>query len=405
MTAATLSAWGPLRRRTFAAMWVAFVTVQVVSWMHAVGAATIIERASGTAAEIALVQTALSVPIVVFGVLGGALADVVGSRRLMVGAQAGSALVLVALALLTLAGGATPVAVLLFTVALGTGTAFSVPAYQSLLPGMVERVELPAAVALSSVAINIARVVGPAVAGLLIVVLGGGSLFLFEAGLVLVAMTLIARARTASPARMGEAVLPALGLGFRYVRSSPGMRAVLARMLLFMTFGSALLALLPVVAFRRFDLSSFELGVLYACLGGGAIAGLSLQPRLRARVSIDAIVLGGCVVMAATYLVLAFASPPVLVALALVPCGAAWTNIMSTQTTAAQMVVPEWVRARALAIFFAASAGAMGIGGAVWGVLADRAGVDASLTVACVGLLVSLAGGVRWSLARAVGSA
>jgi MFS family permease len=196
------SALAPLRRGGFRAAWTALAGSQVVVWMNTVGAVTVIASLSDSPTLIALVQTANSVPAVLLALLMGSMADIVDRRRFAIASQTWMLLSVSVLAALTLADLVTPGLALGLTFALGAGMATTFVIYQALTQDFVPRSELMAAVALNGVAINLARAIGPAVAGLIIAAASAGALFVVEAGLLVAVVSLVAlRVRPPGPAR------------------------------------------------------------------------------------------------------------------------------------------------------------------------------------------------------------
>lgn len=379
--------WSLLRGDGFRSVWAALLGSQLVNWMHNVGAVTVVASLSDSAVLIALVQTATSLPAVVLSPLVGATADIVDRRRLVLVAQAWMTLSIAALAALSIGDVVSAGAALGLTFCLGAGTATSILAYQALTPDFVSREELPQAIALNSVAINLARTVGPALAGLLIVATSAGVLFALEAGIVLVLMVVIFRLRTPGGQQdLGEPLLAAMLAGFRYVRFSPLARPVLARAGTFSICASALWALLPVVAFGPLELDSRGLGLLVGCVGAGAIAGASVLPRIRRRVALDRLIGTATVGLAGGLAVLAWVRQPVLVGAGLVVAGASWLTVLSSLNTAAQRAAAGWVRARTLAGFQLVFQGSLALWSLVWGVVASTAGVRTALAIAAAGL-------------------
>src|SRR4051794_19790969 len=246
-------AWAPLRDMQFRSLWLAFLGSQLVVWMNTVGAATVIATLGGSSTLVALVQTATSLPAVLLALLAGAVTDIVDRRRLLLATQSWMLLSAAAAAVLTLAHVATPASILLLTFSLGVGMAASLPAFQSLTPEFAGPGHLGAGVALNSVAINLARAVGPALAGVVIAAVSAGALFAVEAAGVaaIIALVVSLRRPAAAAGDTPEHVLSAVRAGARFVRYSPAVRAVLLRALLFVTGASAFWALLPVIAFGR----------------------------------------------------------------------------------------------------------------------------------------------------------
>jgi MFS family permease len=393
-------AWAPLRDTQFRSLWLAFLGSQLVVWMNTVGAATVIATLGGSSTLIALVQTATSLPAVLLALLAGAVTDIVDRRRLLLATQSWMLVSTATAAVLTLADVATPAAILLLTFALGAGMAASVPAFQSLTPDLAGPGRLAAGVALNSVAINLARAVGPALAGLVIAAVSAGAVFALEAAGVAAVIALVVSLRSPAPREDAtEHVVDAMRAGARFVRFSPTLRAVLTRALLFVTGASAFWALLPVVAFGPLDVGSSGLGVLVGCAGIGAITGATFLPRVRRRIGLDLTVAIGTLGLAAAVAALAFADAPVLAGVAAFAGGLSWLSVLSTLNTAAQMAAPDWVRGRALAAFQVSMQGGLAAGALVWGLVTDSASVKAALLAAAVVLLVSVTLRGRASLA------
>jgi MFS family permease len=396
------SALAPLRLPGFRSVWSALLCSQTVIWMNTVGAVTVIAALSDSRALVAFVQTANSLPAILLALLAGAVADIVDRRRLALTLQAWTLIAVSALAALTITEVVTAPLVLVLTFALGAGMAPTFVVYQSLVQDVVPREELPQAIALNSVAVNLARASGPALAGLLIAATSAGALFVIEAALLLVIMTVVFRLRAASADRGdAERLGSALRAGARFVRFSPPVRAVLVRTALFSAFASALWALLPVVAVQALHLGSRGFGLLLGCVGAGALAGAAVLPRVRPRVSVDLLIAGATVGLALGLVALAYIREPLLVAPPLLVSGACWLTVLSSLNTAVQRAAPGWVRARTLATFQLVMQGGLAGGSLAWGVLAETAGERVGLVVAAAGLVAGIAGVRRWKLAAA----
>lgn len=395
------SALAPLRRPGFRAAWLALAGSQLVIWMNTVGAVTVIAALSDSPTLIALVQTANSVPAVLLALLMGSMADIVDRRRFAIASQSWMLLSVATLAALALADVITPGLALGLTFALGAGMASTFVIYQALTQDFVPRSELMAAVALNGVAINLARAVGPALAGVLVAALSAGALFAVEAGLLAAIVGLVLwRVRPPGPRRAsGERLAPAVRAGIRFVRFSPPVRTVLLRGAAFSVSASALWALLPVAALGRLNLSESGFGLLMGCVGTGAILGATLLPRLRRRLAFDRMIALASIGLAGGLLALAFVPWAELVAFTLLLTGACWLMVLSSLNTSAQRVAPGWVRARTLAAFQLVLQGGLAGGSLVWGLVTGAADVETALTIAAAGLLAGVALARRWPLA------
>ncbi len=242
------SAWTPLRNDTFRALWIAQFVSNVGTWMQSVGAVWVMVDLKGSSTEIALVQTATTLPVVCFGILGGALADLSDRRRVLLVTQAMMLVAAGALALLDAAGEVTPASLLVLTFALGVGTALNNPAWQAIQPELVPAEEFPQAVTLGGASINLGRAVGPALGGLLVAAAGPWLVFSLNAlsfGAVIVVLWRWHRDsddRDTPPERFGGAVRA----GLRYALYSRALTGVLVRSGVFAAASAGLMALLPV---------------------------------------------------------------------------------------------------------------------------------------------------------------
>jgi MFS family permease len=393
-------AWRPLRLPVFRALWLAVLASNIGTWMQTVGAQwLLVERGSGSAV-IALVQTASTLPVLLLALPAGALADSFDRRRLLIAVMAFQATVVAVLAALTFAGEMSSGLLLALTFVLGAGTALTAPTYQALIPDLVPRPQVPAAASLGAVSMNVARAVGPALAGLIVAHVNVAAVFTLNAvSFIAVAVVLLAR-RTPTGGGGGhpERFLSALRAGGRYVRHSPVMRRLLLRSALFVVPATALWALLPVLASATLGLGAGGYGALLAALGAGAVGGVFVLPPLRARFPVNVLLALACLLFGTAMAVLVLVARPVVAVVALVPAGLAWVAVLSGVTAAIQLFLPVWVRARGLSVYQMTFFGAQAVGGVLWGLVAQRAGVTATFLVAG-GLLVLAAATVRlWPL-------
>jgi predicted MFS family arabinose efflux permease len=369
--------------------------------MNTVGAVTVIAALSDSPTLIALVQTANSVPAVLLALVMGSMADILDRRRFAIASQAWMLVSVATLAALTLADLITPGLALGLTFALGAGMATSFVIYQALTQDFVPRGELLAAVALNGVAINLARAIGPALAGLIVATLSAGALFAVEAGLLVAIVGLVTlRVRPPGPARASvERLAPAVRAGVRFVRFSPPVRRVLLRGVVFSVSASALWALLPVAALDRLGLSDSSFGLLMGCVGAGAILGATMLQRLRRWLPFDRMVALASLGLAGGLIALAYIPWAELVAATLLLTGACWLMVLSSLNTSAQRVAPGWVRARTLAAFQFVMQGGLALGSLTWGLVTAAADVETALTLAAAGLVVGVVLARRWPLA------
>jgi MFS family permease len=397
------TAWDPLRHAAFRLVWLTFLGVQLANWSETVGAVAVISAQSGSAALLALVQTASTLPAVAVALPAGAAADLVDRRSLLVALVASMCASMLLLTAAVATDTATPAVVLALTFAMGCAIAVAIPAFASLIPDLVPPGELAAAVTLNGISINLARALGPALAGIVLALTTPSALFgLIAAALGVMALLLLAAPRAAGtpPDQSGEGWTAAMRAGVRFAKSSTDLQAVLGRGFAFVVPASALWAVLPAVAVHRIDLEPAAFGGVLAALGSGAVFGAQVLPWLRARLGLDRLVSLGTAYGAANLVLLSVVESTAIAVASLVIAGAAWIAVLSSLNTAAQLAAPAWVRGRALSINQLVFAAGMAAGSAAWGLIAEAAGLEAALIAAGGVLVASLAAARRWPLAR-----
>ena len=399
-SATVTSPWSPLAEPIFRALWIATVVSNIGTWMEDVGESWLMVSLTTSPILVALVETAGSLPVVLLALPAGALADVVDRRRLLLITQSWMLVSAAVLGVFTLAGMVTPWVLLLLTFILGLGSAMNGPALQAIIPELVPRRELSAAVTLAGVAVNVSRAVGPALGGLLVAAAGSGIVFLLNAVSFLGVMVVIYRWQPAPQQSMmpPEHIFGAVRAGLRYARHAPELLAAFLRAGVFILCASALWALLPLQARHALGLGSFGYGILLGCIGAGAVAGAAFLPKVRHKVSNNRLVVGATVLFASVTAVLAHVHVPVVAGAAMILGGIAWITVMSSFNTAAQAAAPAWARARVLSIYLLVFMGGMAVGSAVWGAVAARFGVTSALTYAGLGLIIGIAASLRYTL-------
>jgi MFS family permease len=390
----------PLAAPLFGALWFAVLLSNIGNWMETVAAQWLLVSQHAAPALIALVQTADTLPVMLLALPAGVLADVFDRRWLLIGTQLFLVAVEVTLFAVTVSGHMTPGLLLALTLLGGAGAAVTAPAWQALIPDIVERAELRAAALLGSVNVNLARAIGPALAGLLIAALGVAPVFALNAGTFLLFAAVLTWARTPrdEPPLRRERLLPALRAGTAYVRWAPIVRTILVRAALFLLPAMATWALLPLVASDLLGLDAAGYGVLLGSLGVGALLGVAVLGRLGERYAEETLLRVATVAYAATMAVLVLLpSMPVAVA-GLLVAGASWVAVLSRVNAALQLFLPGWVRARGLAIYVVVLFGAQAIGAAGWGIVAGYVGLTAAFVSAAIAMLVAGLVGIRWPL-------
>jgi MFS family permease len=379
------STWAPLRNGIFRTLWLAVLGSQLGTWMQTVGAQWLLVDEPNAATLVSLVQTAGTLPVLLLALPAGVLADSLDRRRLLIWVQLFQVGVGTALTGLTLGGAITPALLLTLTFALGCGMAMTNPAYQAVIPELVPRAQIPSAAALGAIGMNLARSVGPAFAGVLVSSVGVAAVFAINAAtfLTFAVVLFLWRRRPSDEAGLPEPFVAALRAGNRYVRYSPVIRRLLLRSGLFIVPAVALWALLPLLAARRLGLDAGGYGLLLGALGVGAVLGALVISRVRAALSTNRMLAGAGLAYAMVLVVVALVRQPAVVAVALIPAGAAWMAVLSTLNAELQLFLPNWVRARGLSTYQMVFFGGQALGALVWGLLAERIGlVPALLTAA-----------------------
>src|SRR5258708_25138224 len=386
------SAWAPLRLPTFRMLWLVWMASNICVWMNDVAAAWLMTSLTTSPTLIALVQTASSLPVFLLGLPSGAFADILDRRRYFMVSQFWIATTAAVLYGFSLGGQLTAPVLLALVFANGIGLAMRWPVYAAILPEVIDRTHLGEALALNAVAVNTSGVLGPLVAGA--VISAAGTEYVFALNLVIsviAGIVLLRWKRETTPSVLpGERFLGAMRLGFQYVRESPRMRYALVRTSTFFLHSTALFALLPLVAKRYGDGGAHIYTLLLASLGVGAIMAATQLPRVRVRWTRDEIVVGGSILNAFGIAVLAFAPNPWIAAPAMLLSGVAWICVANSVTIAAQLALPDWVRARGMSIYQMSIMGGAALGAVIWGKLADLTSVPISLALCAASMLAAL---------------
>jgi MFS family permease len=383
------SPWAPFRNATFRMLWIVWATANVALWMNDVAAAWMMTSLTASPTLIALVQTASALPVFLFGIPSGALADILDRRRYFMATQfwvAGNAAVLF---VVSFAGWLNAPLLLALVFVNGIGLAMRWPVFAAIIPEIVPREHLQAALALNGIAMNASRVVGPLVAGAIIASLGSEYVFALNFVLSIGAGVALSRwKRESTPSVLpGERFIGAMRLGWQYVRESRRMKDAIVRTVVFFVHSTALIALLPLVA-KRMAEGAGMYTLLLSSMGAGAIAAATQITKLRRFTNRDHLVTGGSFVQGACIFVVAFAPNAWVAAPAMFVGGMAWILVANSVTLAAQLALPDWVRARGMAIYQMSIMGSSALGAIIWGRIAESSSVPTSLAVASASALL-----------------
>ncbi|SEA90000.1 MFS transporter [Variovorax sp. YR216] len=382
--------FAPLRLPVFAVLWAATVVGNIGSFMRDVASAWMVTELSTSPAAVAMVQTAATLPIFLLAIPAGVLSDILDRRRFLIGVQILLGAVSIALLVMARTHTLTVEALIGLTFVGGIGAALMGPTWQSIVPELVPRGDLKNAVALNSLGINIARAIGPATGGLLLAAFGAALVYGVDvlSYVIVIGALLWWRRPPAESKGLDEQFFGAFRAGLRYARSSRELHRVLLRAAVFFLFASSVWALLPLVARGMLGGSAGFYGVLLGAVGGGAILGAVLLPKLRQWLDADGLVLTASLLTAGVMAALAIAPPRWAAVVLMVVLGVGWIIALTTLNGVAQAVLPNWVRGRGLAIYLTVFNGAMAAGSLGWGLVAQPVGIPGALLVGAGGLAV-----------------
>lgn len=389
----TRSMWSPLTEPVYKALWIAAVVSNIGSFMQEVGSAWLMTTIRPDPLMVSLLQTAAYFPFFLMAIPAGAFADVVDKRKLLLIGQLWMLLSSLALGILSICNLVTPWTLLALTFMLAVGGAITGPAWNAAIPDLVPKEKLESAIALGGVGYNAARGVGSALGGLAVARLGPGPVFILNAisfvGVLLV-FFFWKPAKKKPSKHPRERMVGAVRAGFRFVRHSPALKAVLMRSGSYGACTSAMWALLPLIAKKELHLDSMGYGVLLAIFGAGTLLGAAILPRLRSAISLDQVTGFGKLLFAGSLLGIVYAQNLVTASLFMIGAGVSWIVVNSMFSMGAQKASPAWVRARALAFHILVFLGTFAITSAMWGQVAAHTDLDTPLLIASGLLVLSL---------------
>ncbi|WP_219215161.1 MFS transporter [Variovorax boronicumulans] len=388
----------PLKLPVFRMLWSTWLLANVCMWMNDVAAAWMMTTLTTTPIWVALVQSASTLPVFLLGLPSGALADILDRRRWLMATQFWLAGVAVVLCIAVALDMMSAPLLLALTFANGIGLALRWPVFAAIVPELVPRPLLPAALGLNGIAMNASRIVGPLVAGALIASAGTLWVFVLNAVMSVASGFIVLRwRREHTPNPLGrEKLVSAMRVGVQFVRQSLRMRAVLVRISIFFLHSTALLALLPLLARGLEGGGAGTFTLLLAAMGSGAISAVLVMPRLRQAYVRDQLVLRGALLQSAATAVMAVAPNTWVAVPAMFVGGAAWITVANSLSVSAQLALPDWVRARGMSMFQMAIMGASAFGAALWGQIATVSSLQASLLIAAVTGVLMMGAALRY---------
>jgi predicted MFS family arabinose efflux permease len=391
----------PFRHPAFTVIWTATLVSNVGGWMYSAASGWLMTSLSPDPLIVALVAAASTLPICLFAIPAGALADIFDKRKFLIVVEIVTTVVSAIYAVIVGLGWATPGNLLLFTFLIGAAGAMTVPAWQAVVTNLVPKNDLPPAIAANSVGVNISRALGPALGGVTISAYGIVAPFWINAisnlGIVfsLLWWRPPTRGGTLLPAeRFGQAILA----GLRYARHNRHLRATLVRAAGFFLFASAYWALLPLVAREQIGGGPDLYGVLLGVIGVSAVAGAFILPWMKKRLGPDWLMGIGALGQALAMLFYGLAREPATALVGSAIAGASWIAALATLSVSAQVALPDWVRARGLALYTTVFFGCLTLGSAVWGEVAVAVGLANAHFLAAAGAVAAVALTWRWKL-------
>jgi MFS family permease len=400
------SSLAPFRQPAFAVLWSATVVSNVGTWMYSAASGWLMTDLNPDPLIVSLVQVATSLPMFLFALPAGALADIFDRRRLLIVAEVGITLVSTVFALLVWLNAITPTNLLIFTFLTGVGAALSAPAWQSTVPLLVPKANLQPAIVLNGIGINISRAIGPALGGIITAAWGIAAPFWINA---LSNLGVIGGLLWWSSPQKGTGHLPAerfasaIRSGVRQARHNGYLRATLIRSLSFFLFASAYWALLPLVTRNQIAGGPELYGVLLGAIGLGAVVGAFSLPWLKSKLGADRLTAAGTIGTAVSLVLFGVAAEPATALVGSIIAGLSWIAVLSALNVSAQLSLPEWVRGRGLSLFVTVLFGSMTVGSVIWGKMAGFVGLPDTHFAAAAGALLAMVVTWRWKLQTGVG--
>lgn len=398
---ATGSAFGPFRHPAFTVIWTASVVANIGTWMYTAASGWLMTNLDPDPLTVSLVQVAASLPMFLIAIPAGALADIVDRRRYLIAGEAANTAIAAIFAALVAFDLVTPSLLLVFTFLIGAFGALTAPAWQAVTPQLVPKRDLHAAIAANSVGFNLSRAIGPALGGALTAAFGITAPFWINA---VSNLGINGGLMWWQPPRRGGSHLPAerfgraIRTGLRHARHNRYLRATLLRAVGFFLFASAYWALLPLVARSQIAAGPEVYGILLGGIGAGAVGAAFGLPWAKRQLGADRLVVAGTIGTAFALVLFGLARDALTALIASLIAGASWIAVLSILNVSAQIALPEWVRARGLALFMTAYLGAHTAGSALWGQMAQLYGLPIAHFIAAAGALATIPVTWRWHL-------
>jgi predicted MFS family arabinose efflux permease len=388
------STWAALGNPMFRQLWIAALISGTCVAAHDTAATWMMNMLTPSPLLISLLSTVASLPFFLFTLPAGALADMVDRKKLLCVVNLWLAAAAAGLAILGWLHLLNPYVILASVFLVGVGFALNAPAWTSSVSEVVSSAELPSAATLGGLQLNISGILGPALGGLLVPLIGPNFVFAVNAACFLVVILAVLRWKRATVQSTNglESFFVYFLAAVRYIRYAPGLQIVLARNALFALFISVIPALMPVVGLKALHLDPSQLGLLFTSLGAGSVTGAAfIIPWLRARYLSNTLIILANLLVILVYVLMAVVRQKELFFVVAALAGVGWTLSASELWVAAQRAMPGWARGRMNAAVIMVSQGALALGGLIWGSAVAMTGTTYTLLGAAVLFLISLA--------------
>jgi MFS family permease len=390
----------PLKVSIYRRIWTASLLTNFGMLVLGVGAAWIMTQLTDKPSMVALVQTALMLPLMLWSIPAGALSDMYDRRKVALSGLCFSSAISAILCVLAWHDWLTPTVLLASCFLIASGMAAYSPAWQSSVVDQVPAGTLPQAIALNSISYNIARSFGPAIGGFIVAIFGEVGAFFSNALLYLpLIIVLLLWQRVHGPSRLPpERIDRAIVSGARYIFHSPSIRHVLVRCFLIGMIGGSVSALLPLIARTLLAGGPETYGFLLGSFGVGAVGGAVLVPSVRRHLSGEAATRGCCIILGFSIIAVGLSRSTTFTAISLFAAGAMWMLNMALYNVSVQTSAPRWVAGRLLAAYQSSVTGGVAIGSWLWGEVAQQHGISMAVYVSGALMLLSPLIGLRYRI-------
>jgi MFS family permease len=380
-----------LRHRNFRLFFLGQFVSLIGTWMQAVAQSWLVYRMTGSAVLLGWVGFAGQIPVFLIAPFGGTLADRYDRRRIILATQTASMLLALVLAGLTLTARVRVWHVVVLAALLGIVNAFDIPTRQTFVADIVEREDLGNAIALNSSLVNGARIVGPAIAGILVGALGEGWCFLLNglSYIAVIAGLLRIKVPPRNTARPTTSPLADIAEGFRFIARTAPIRALLILLGIVSLIAMPYSVLMPIFADQILHGGASTLGILMGCSGAGALTGALLLAARSGVIGLGRWVAFSTAAFSLSLILFSQSRVPWLSMLLMFPIGFFMMVQMAASNTLIQAMVPDELRGRVMAVYSMMFMGMAPFGALLAGSLAHRLGAPTVVALGGCGGLVA----------------